>query len=134
MLKKFIFIFTCLFCFSTFAISDEQIIKECRDAGIRKVKSQSEAWNCELIGEVEPNSVDNRWYNPVSYVWYHAPVKCKGKMKYLKDVQVLVRHVLNNYEINENFDNKHRGRFLMLHRKKLQLDHPKLAENLPDRD
>ena len=70
------------------AISNEELIKTCLEAGKAKVISQAEAYGCKVdISQLEAESVDNRWYNPSKYVWYQVVGECNGFDRVIQLVQ-----------------------------------------------
>lgn len=79
-----------IFSSAVFAISDEDLAKRCLAAGKFKVASQAESYGCTIdISKVVVDSLDNRFLNPSSYVWYKAPVVCAGKPN---TIQTLVQY------------------------------------------
>ncbi len=73
---------------SSFAISDEDLVKACLSRGTEKVISQAQAWGCQVeASQVEVQEIDNRWYNPSKYIWYKAEVSCNGSDRIIKLVQ-----------------------------------------------
>lgn len=76
------------FASQAFAISDETLVQRCLDVGQQKVASQAAAWGCVAdVKNVEVQNIDNRWYNPVKYVWYQVRGECNGYTEVIQLVQ-----------------------------------------------
>lgn len=57
----------------SFAMSTEELIKACRKVGTAKVLAQAEAYGLTVDpDQVKECGVDNRFMNPVKYVWFCA--------------------------------------------------------------
>ncbi|MES2768931.1 MAG: hypothetical protein V4596_07290 [Bdellovibrionota bacterium] len=73
---KVIFALLLLVSTNAFAIPDEELAEKCLSAGKEKITLQADILGCKIISEVEAVGVDNRWYNPIKYVWYAAYLEC----------------------------------------------------------
>lgn len=70
---------------NAFAISDDELIAKCMEAGKYKLNLYAQAYGCEIV-DVEADSIDNRWYAP-SYVWYVGIIPCANNLELTKMVQ-----------------------------------------------
>jgi|GEM_PF-2918414 len=102
MLKKIISIaLISLFSNQSFAFlkkDDTYYVNKCADRGIEKVLSLGHSFQClsledisedsDLIEDIYPSDIDNRAWNPSTYIWYTLDVQCNGR----KTIQVMVQH------------------------------------------
>lgn len=73
---------------SAWAVSDAEIVSACLAKGKEKIALQASAYGCAAdLSHVTAIEVDNRWYNPSKYVWYHLPGECNGFEGITKMVQ-----------------------------------------------
>ena len=81
-MRILLFTFLTLTSFSASAISDQDLYDTCLRKGIEKMSKTPYAKICpgELTIEgIEVKSLDNRWWNPSSYIDYQAMLTCKGQ-------------------------------------------------------
>jgi hypothetical protein len=71
---------------NAFAISDDDLVATCLEAGTYKLNLTAEGYGCK-IENVEMDSIDNRWLNPSKYVWYVGVVPCANNLEVTKLVQ-----------------------------------------------
>ncbi|MBY0315589.1 MAG: hypothetical protein K2Q26_08725 [Bdellovibrionales bacterium] len=87
-MKIFAVLFLMSFASQAYAISDETLVQRCLEVGRQKVAAQAEAWGCVAdVKNVEVQKIDNRWYNPVKYVWYQVRGECNGYSEVIQLVQ-----------------------------------------------
>lgn len=85
---RFTVLFSLIFSANAFAISDESLANKCLSVGKAKIEAQAEAWGCTVdIENVEVADIDNRFANPVKYIWYTASSECDGSDTITKLVQ-----------------------------------------------
>lgn len=84
---KVLFFFSLLFSASVFAISNENLSTTCLQRGKEKIQNQADAWGCMVdLDKVVVEDVDNRWWNPLKYVWYQVSGECNGNDRIIKIV------------------------------------------------
>jgi hypothetical protein len=70
---KFLLLLSVFLPATSFAISDEDLVKVCEEKGKEKVVAQSHAYGCVAdMNTFDVLEIDNRWYNPSKYIWYEA--------------------------------------------------------------
>jgi len=88
MKKVFFLIFLVNSVFANIYISDDELISECTDTGVKAVMEQAKSFDCDVKeDEIKVVDIDNRWYNPHKYLWFSAPTDCGDKEKITKLIQ-----------------------------------------------
>lgn len=76
-MKKMIFSSVLFLSSSAFAISNEALVKACSEKGVAKVVTQAESYGCTIdASQITVSNIDNRWYNPSKYLWFHVEAVC----------------------------------------------------------
>ena len=81
-MRILLFIFLTLTSFSASAISDQDLYDICLRKGIDKLIGTEVGRLCKgrisLVG-IKAQHIDNRWWNPSSYIDYAATLICEGE-------------------------------------------------------
>lgn len=65
---------------SVFALSDEEVADACLETARAKLAHKAAGKGCLVdLSQMRVTRVNNRWYNPSKYVWYHAPARQGGE-------------------------------------------------------
>lgn len=62
---------------NSYAVSDKVIFETCFDLGLERIELNAVAQQCEIdLRTISAEAIDNRWYDPSAFIWYHADGEC----------------------------------------------------------
>ena len=71
--------------------SDRVIVARCSSTAAEKLKTNAQNKGCTIdSSQIKSQHIDNRWYNPTSYVWYSVTGLCKDNVD--ENLTVLVQY------------------------------------------